>query len=87
MIAAHGVEGDTDDLSHGTIGLKRVLDRDDFTSLVEAALRTDTVRHLGLMALRARRQRLRFQEVMGAARARAGFRVAPFWVRHMVLLL
>jgi len=84
MIAAHGVEGYADDLSHRRCWLKRVLDGDDFTAFVEATFRTDTVWHLRFMALRARRQRLRFQEVMRTTRACASSRVAPFWVRHLV---
>ena len=51
--------------------LKRVLDGDDFAAFVVAALRADAVRHLGLMALRTGRERLRFEEVVRAARARA----------------
>src|ERR1051326_8557180 len=64
------------------IGLERVFDGDDFATFVVAALRADPVRQLGLVALRARRRRLRFEEVVRAARAGAGLRMAAFWVWH-----
>ena len=48
---------------HRVTILKRVLDCDDFAAFVVSALRTNAVRHLGLMALRTGRQRLRFEEV------------------------
>src|SRR5437762_7919832 len=64
------------------MALERVFDGDDFAALVVAALRADPVRQLGLVALRARRRRLRFEEVVRAARAGAGLRMAAFWIWH-----
>src|SRR6266542_3564797 len=68
------------------MALERVFDGDDFAALVVAALRADPVRQLGLVALRARRRRLRFEEVMRAARAGAGLRMAALWIWHRLLL-
>src|ERR1043166_3672690 len=64
------------------ISLERVFDGDHFAALVLAALRADPVRQLGLVALRARRRRLRLEEVVRAARARAGLGMAAFWIWH-----
>src|SRR5436190_11757479 len=68
------------------MALERVFDSNHFAALVVAALRADPVRHLGLVALRARRRRLRFEEVVRAARAGAGLRMAAFWIWHRSLL-
>src|SRR6185369_991034 len=62
--------------------LESVLDGDHFAAFVEAAFRADSVRKLGLVALRAGRQRLLLEEVVRAARTRAGLRMASFWIRH-----
>src|SRR5947207_8947211 len=64
------------------MALERVFDGNHFAALVVAALRADPVRQLGLVALRARRHRLRFEEVVRAARAGAGLRMAAFWIWH-----
>src|SRR5947209_19810885 len=67
-----------------TMLLERVLDCNHFAAFVVAALRTNAVRHLGLMTLRTGRERLLIEEVVGAARARASSGMAPFWIRHGV---
>src|SRR6266540_3751392 len=64
------------------MALERVFDGDDFAAFVVAALRADPVRQLGLVALRARRRRLRFEEVVRAARAGAGLGMAAFRIWH-----
>src|SRR5258708_28636797 len=62
--------------------LERILHGHDFAALVVAALGADAVRKLGFMALRARRERLRLEEVVSPARARTGLGVASFGIRH-----
>src|ERR1043165_3066481 len=57
-------------------------DGDNFAAFVVSALRADPVRQLGLVTLRARRRRLRFEEVVRAARAGAGLGMAAFWIWH-----
>src|ERR1043166_7690552 len=64
---------------------ERVFDGDDFAALVVAALRAYPVRQFGLVALRARRRRLCLEEVVRAARAGAGLRMAAFWIWHLEL--
>src|SRR4051812_48080947 len=66
-------------------GLENVLHGDDFAALVEAALRADPMRHLRLVALRAGRQRLHLEEVMGTPSTRALFGMASFWIWHREL--
>src|SRR5260221_542354 len=44
-----------------------------------AQIRTEELR---FMALRTGGKRLRFEEVVGTARARAGLGMASFWIRH-----
>src|SRR5207237_6576612 len=58
------------------------LDGDDLAAFVVAALGADAVRKLRFMALRTGRKRLRFEEVMGTARTRAGLGMASFGIRH-----
>src|SRR3954451_19614151 len=71
VIAAHRVKSDPASWQCRTLGLQDVLDRNDFASLVVPAFRADAVWLLRLVTLRARRERLRLEEVVRAARAGA----------------
>src|SRR5437868_2241372 len=63
--------------------LALLLDFNHFSSLVVSAFATSAMRHLLLVTIGAFRQRLRSQEIMGAALCGPGFRVAAFRIRHV----
>ncbi len=62
--------------------LLRLLDVQNFTVLVVAALRACPVRHLLLVTIRALRTGVRSQEIVCAADGGAALGVAPFWIWH-----
>src|SRR5713226_3175019 len=66
--------------------LEDVLHSDHFTTLIKTALGTYPMRHLRLVTLRADRQRLRFQEVVGPPAACSRLRMASFRIWHGSLL-
>lgn len=76
VIAAHGVDGDTQQR------LLCFLDGLDLASLVVAAVRTDLVRRFRFLALGTSADRHGLQGVMSAALRRPGLRMPPFWIRH-----
>lgn len=57
----------------------------DLAALIESALGADAMRHTRLLAIRAGRSLRRAQRIMRTAYARAGFRVATFWIWHNYL--
>lgn len=80
MIATQRIEGDCQ---------HRLLfsDFDNFASLVLAAMRADTVRHLLLMAVGAFGKSRFFESVVGAAFTGARCGVSTFRIRHFNYLL
>ena len=59
-----------------------LFDRDDFPSLVGAAVGACMVGQLGFMALRTRGRQYRFQKIVGPSRVLSGSRMSFYWIRH-----
>jgi hypothetical protein len=60
----------------------RFLLLDDLAPLIVTAFRAGAMRQLTLVTVRAIRQRLHGQVIVGAALRRSGLRMPPFWIRH-----
>lgn len=67
---------------HNQFSLRGLIDLNDFSSFVVAALRTHAMLHTRLLTVRAHDSLWNAQRVMGPAFAAACFRVTSFWIRH-----
>src|SRR5580704_16730787 len=81
-VRAHRVQGY--DAWHGVAALAGFLDVQNFATFVVAALGAGPMRHLAFMAIRTFGECVALKGVMGAPASGAGFRVSPFWIRHLV---
>jgi hypothetical protein len=73
------------EVSHGcspTGGSGGLFDRDDFPSLVGAAVWAGMVGQLGLMALRTRGRQYRFQKIVGPSHVLSGSGMSFYWICH-----
>src|SRR5437763_1697500 len=86
-VAAHGVDGNPDHgVAEGGPGPRLIfVDRARLTPSVVAAVSADTMRRLGLVAVRALAQPGGLEGVVRPPLCRSRLGVASFWIRHLLV--